>query len=86
MCINAAYNSFSTNFETDKKSLTDKVTYNNKDYYYMAQSGTSMAAPVVAGTIALWLEANPNLSPDDIFKVIAECSQKPDNSMQYRLI
>lgn len=83
MCINAAYNSFSTNFETDKKSLTDKVTYNNKDYYYMAQSGTSMAAPVVAGTITQWLEANPNLSPDDIFKVIAECSQKPDNSMQY---
>lgn len=83
MCINAAYNSFSTNIETDKKSLTDKVRYNNKDYYYMAQSGTSMAAPIVAGTIALWLQANPNLTPDDIFKVIAESSQYPDNEMEY---
>ena len=42
-----------------------------------------MAVPVVAGTIALWLEANPNLTSEDIFKVIAETSQRPDDAMQY---
>lgn len=83
MNINAAYNSFYSDFEGNRKYLTYKTKYNDKDYYYMAQSGTSMAAPVVAGVIALWLEANPKLTPQDILNTIAECSNHPDNTLTY---
>ena len=42
--------------------------------FFMAMSGTSMASPFVAGTIALWLEADPTLSVSDVKEIIAKTS------------
>jgi subtilisin family serine protease len=52
-------------------------------YHWGADSGTSMSAPVVAGVIALWLQANPGLTPDDIRGVLSRTCRQPEQGMGY---
>ncbi len=44
--------------------------------FYTQISGTSMATPFVAGTIALMLDADPTLTPDEIKQIIQETATR----------
>ncbi|MDE6648385.1 MAG: S8 family serine peptidase [Muribaculaceae bacterium] len=46
--------------------------------YWKQEVGTSMSTPFVAGSIALWLEANPNLTIDDVKEIIAKTSVRDE--------
>ncbi|MBR5686769.1 MAG: S8 family peptidase [Prevotella sp.] len=55
--------------------LVDKVLDGDNECYYMASAGTSMAAPVVTGAMALWLQANPNLSCEQLHVIVQTTSR-----------
>jgi serine protease AprX len=49
---------------------------------YMSLSGTSMAAPVVSGTVALMLEANPKLTPNAVKAILQYTAElRPSTSL-----
>lgn len=43
----------------------------NHTNYYCYMQGTSMAAPFVTGIVATWLQANPELTPDQLHQIAA---------------
>ena len=49
--------------------------------YWGVMSGTSMAAPTVAGIIALWLQANPKLTVADVNDILAQTAIKDSFTM-----
>lgn len=57
--------------------------YNGREYYWNADTGTSMSAPVVTGVIALWLQACPTLTPDDCREIFARTCRHNDESLTY---
>lgn len=48
--------------------------YDGVDYPWTYMQGTSMSSPAAAGIIALWLQANPELTREDILDILASTS------------
>lgn len=56
--------------------LVAKTTYNGSPYYYDYMMGTSMAAPFAAGSVALMLQANPDLTYKEVREILMETADK----------
>lgn len=69
--IISSMNRFVTDFNPNTdRLLTDSITVNGEKEYYGIMQGTSMASPAAAGIIALWLQANPNLTATEITEIL----------------
>ena len=42
-----------------------------------------MASPIAAGVIALWLQACPTLTPQDVMRIISHTSRRVDPTLSY---
>lgn len=71
LTLASAVNSFDLRYRPGGSSF-DSVVYQYQDpttsrnYYFGESSGTSMSAPMAAGIIALYLEANPLATPEEV--------------------
>jgi subtilisin family serine protease len=68
--IVSSLNSFDTTYQSGGISFSD-VTNTYGTHSYGKMQGTSMAAPVVTGIVALWLQAFPQLTVNNVRSIIA---------------
>ena len=61
---------------TCDKEIAESMQW--QGYPYNGMSGTSMSCPTVSGIIALWLQADPTLTLDEIKEVLAATSRNDE--------
>lgn len=79
--IISAYSSYYLETHPDANDIDWDIshfTFNGRTYAWNSNAGTSMSCPAVAGVVALWLEACPTLTPEDVMETIRLTSRRYD--------
>ena len=92
--IISAGNSFSSTEIRDNIDAFTASEFNGKSYPWRLGTGTSQSTPVVSGIIALWLEAKPTLTTQEVLETIRLTSKPlgtdslgyPNNEYGYGII
>ena len=67
----------------DIRSDVAHFDHQGRTYAWNSNAGTSMSCPVVAGTIALWMQACPTLTREQAMDIISRTSRQPDETLAY---
>ena len=70
-------------WEDENKLVIARNTYNGEEREVVSYSGTSMAAPVMTGIVALWLQAKPDLTREEIIATLSRTAKKLDPDLTY---
>lgn len=84
--IISSYNSFYLEKHPtagDIKWDVAEFPFNGRTYVWNSNSGTSMSCPAVAGAVALWLQAKPDLTPEDVIELLRRTCRQPESSLSY---
>jgi subtilisin family serine protease len=84
--IISSYSSFYCETHPTASDIASNVSvfdFNGRSYAWNSNAGTSMATPVVAGAIALWLQAKPDLSPQQALDVISRTARQYTDTLSY---
>ena len=57
--------------------------FNGRTYAWNSNSGTSMSCPAVAGAIALWMQAKPDLTTEEVLDVFKHTCRHYDDKLTY---
>ncbi len=70
----AVISAVSSHYLKNKPEALASVSYRDGSDYYMAECGTSMSSPHVAGIFATWLEADPTLTVAELHDIASQVS------------
>lgn len=64
--------------------VTSEPAGNGEFWYWGESTGTSMATPAIAGMLALWLQANPDLTRDEVLDLLERTGKQPTEGITGR--
>lgn len=77
--ISSMSSPYATTLTDEQLSSLQAVEHiDGTNYYWYSEQGTSMSSPIVAGAIALWLDANPALTVEDVRRIISATARRDE--------
>lgn len=72
----SSFNSYAASYSVKTEEKVYETTdISGRKFSWGVANGTSMATPVVTGTLALWLEANPTLTKEEAYAIMKKTSE-----------